>query len=205
MNDELGLFPLGLVLVPGESVPLHIFEERYKELINECLETSAEFGVVLADARGARSVGTTAAVVEVMERFPDGRMNIVVEGRSRFTVLELTSGRSYLTARIAPVPDEDAVADPRTAEVCLEAFREVADEAGASTDEPQGDAPLSFRLAGQVAFEPRLKQDLLELRSETERLARLTEMLRAAAQLVRRRNVIRKRAAMDGHVEDFGS
>jgi Lon protease-like protein len=204
VNEEIGLFPLGLVLLPGERIPLHIFEERYKELITECLDSSTEFGIVLADAQGVRSIGTSAAVVEVLERFPDGRMNIVVEGGSRFAVGEVTSGRSFLTGRVTPLPDEESDADPKVAEACLEAFREVADAAGADPDEPGGDHPLSFRIAGQVAFEPRLKQELLELRSEPARLARLTDMLTAAAKLVRRRDLIRKRAATDGHVDDFG-
>ena len=204
MNDQIGLFPLGLVLLPGEKIPLHIFEERYKELIAECLDNSAEFGIVLTDAQGVRSIGTSAAVVEVLERFPDGRMNIVVEGRTRFAVDELTTGRSFLTGRVSPLLDEETDADPQAAEACLEAFRDVADAAGADPDEPRGPHPLSFRIAGQVAFEPRLKQELLELRAEPARLARLTDMLRAAAKMVRRRDLIRKRAASDGHVDDFG-
>jgi ATP-dependent Lon protease len=204
VNDQIGLFPLGLVLLPGETIPLHIFEERYKELIGECLDNSAEFGIVLTDTQGVRSIGTTAAVVEVLERFPDGRMNIVVEGRTRFTVDELTTGRSFLTGRVSPLPDEEGDADPQAAEACLEAFRDVADAAGADPDEPGGPHPLSFRIAGQVAFEPRLKQELLELRSEPARLERLTDMLTAAAKMVRRRDLIRNRAASDGHVDDFG-
>jgi Lon protease-like protein len=204
VNGQIGLFPLGLVLLPGEKIPLHIFEERYKELIAECLDNSAEFGIVLTDAQGPRSIGTSAAVVEVLERFPDGRMNIVVEGRTRFAVDELTTGRSFLTGRVSALPDEEPDADPEAAEACLEAFRDVADAAGADPDEPSGDHPLSFRIAGQVAFEPSLKQELLELRSEPARLARLTDMLTAAAKMVRRRDLIRKRAASDGHVDDVG-
>jgi ATP-dependent Lon protease len=81
--DEIGLFPLGIVLLPGEQVPLHIFEPRYRELIGECLERGVPFGLVFADESGMRGVGTEAAVVEVSHRFDDGRLNIVVEGRER--------------------------------------------------------------------------------------------------------------------------
>ena len=88
---EIGLFPLELVLLPTERVPLHIFEDRYKELIGECLARDGEFGLVFADEHGLREIGTLAAVADVLERFPDGRLNILVEGRERFRLVELTA------------------------------------------------------------------------------------------------------------------
>jgi Lon protease-like protein len=92
---ELGLFPLPLVLVPTERIPLHIFEPRYKELIGECLETDGEFGLVLATGDGAvHEIGTRARVLEVLEELDDGSLNVVVEGGDRFRLLELTSGRT---------------------------------------------------------------------------------------------------------------
>src|SRR6476619_38938 len=84
---EIGLFPLGLVLLPTERVPLHIFEDRYRELIGECIELEREFGLLYADDAGLREVGCRAGVLDVLERFDDGRMNIVVEGRERFRVV----------------------------------------------------------------------------------------------------------------------
>ena len=93
--SEIGLFPLGIVLLPTEQVPLHIFEDRYKELIAECLADNEEFGLVYADTDGIREIGTRAAVVEVLARLEDGRMNVLVEGRDRFKVLELTRGRLH--------------------------------------------------------------------------------------------------------------
>ena len=78
--EEIGLFPLGLVLLPTEQVPLHIFEPRYRELITECLDQDEPFGLVFADDDGLRRVGTLASVVEVTDRFDDGRLNVVVEG-----------------------------------------------------------------------------------------------------------------------------
>ena len=90
---EIGLFPLELVLLPTERVPLHIFEPRYKELIGECLRSGREFGLVLQDEQGRRDIGTRAAVVEVLQVFDDGRMNVVVEGHERFRLRELTTGR----------------------------------------------------------------------------------------------------------------
>ena len=82
--SEIGLFPLGLVLLPTEQVPLHIFEPRYRELIRESLEREFPFGIVYADEDGLRQIGTLATVSEVVERFDDGRLNILVEGGARF-------------------------------------------------------------------------------------------------------------------------
>ena len=90
--EEIGLFPLGLVLLPTEQVPLHIFEPRYRELIAECLENEQPFGLVYADDDGLRRTGTFASVVEVVDQFEDGRLNIVVEGGDRFRLVELTDG-----------------------------------------------------------------------------------------------------------------
>src|SRR5919206_82954 len=105
---ELGLFPLSIVLVPTERIPLHIFEPRYKELISECVENGEEFGLVLATGDGAvHEVGTRAAVAQVLEVLDDGRMNIVVEGGDRFRLVDLTSGRSFTTGMVEPVEDED--------------------------------------------------------------------------------------------------
>ena len=103
---ELGLFPLGIVLLPTEQLPLHIFEDRYKELIAECLDADTEFGLVYADDDGIRDVGTRARVSEVLTRFEDGRLNILVEGGDRFRLGEITEGRSFQTGRVLPVHDE---------------------------------------------------------------------------------------------------
>ena len=100
---ELGLFPLGIVLLPSERVPLHVFEERYKELIDECIAPDEEFGLLYADESGLREIGCRATVVEVIERFDDGRLNVLVEGRERFRILRHTGGRSFSTAEVDPV------------------------------------------------------------------------------------------------------
>src|SRR5947207_13384204 len=92
---ELGLFPLDVVLLPTERAPLHIFEPRYRELIGECLAQEREFGLVLGDRDGLREIGTRAAIVEVLDEFPDGRLNSVIEGRERFRLVGLTEGRAF--------------------------------------------------------------------------------------------------------------
>ena len=135
--SELGLFPLGIVLLPTEQIPLHIFEERYQELIGECLDEEREFGLVFADEDGLRKIGTYAAVTEVLERFDDGRLNIVVEGRERFRLVELTEGRSFQTGIVEAVADEPDDADPEDTEHALELYQRLVDLTGAEVEEPQ--------------------------------------------------------------------
>jgi len=179
--EEIGLFPLGIVLLPTEVVPLHIFEERYRELIGECLELGQEFGLVLADEGGVREIGTRARVAEVLERFDDGRLNVLVQGGERFRVERLTHGRSFPTAEVEPLEDEWDEPDAGAAERVAEAFRALAAAAGAETEEPDLDSPrFSFEVAARVELALDAKQELLELRSEPVRRERVHELLDAA-------------------------
>jgi Lon protease-like protein len=149
--DEIGLFPLGIVLLPSERVPLHIFEPRYQELIGECLEDRREFGLIFADDDGVREVGTRARVVDVLDELEDGRLNVVIEGGARFRVERLTRGRTFLTAVVEPVSDETGSWDATVVQLALEAFRALAVVAGAEPDEVEETAAeLSFELAAQV-------------------------------------------------------
>ena len=198
---EIGLFPLELVLLPTERVPLHIFEPRYKELIGECLRSGEEFGLVLEDEQGRREIGTRAAVVEVLQVFDDGRMNVVVEGHERFRLRELTSGREFLTGEVDPVDDEDADAPESEADRVLALFRRLVEAVGESIQEPESDAgPLSFQIAARVDFGTEPKQELLELRSEPARLRHLCPLLEAAIEAVAREREVRERAATNGRV-----
>ena len=200
--SELGLFPLGIVLLPSEEVPLHIFEERYQELIGECLAGESEFGLVYADDDGIREVGTRAAVTEVLERFDDGRMNIVVEGRERFRLLELTTGRSFHTGRVEPVEDVPDTADPGDPARADELFHRLVELTGADVQPPRLDAAeLSFELAGRFELAPALKQRLLSLTSERRRMALLVELLAGAAVAVEREREIASRAHGNGKVD----
>ncbi|MBA3347105.1 MAG: LON peptidase substrate-binding domain-containing protein [Actinobacteria bacterium] len=203
--SELGLFPLGLVLLPTEQIPLHIFEDRYQELIGECLADDRDFGLIYADEDGLRDLGTRAAVTEVLERFEDGRLNIVVEGRERFRLVELTEGRSFQTGVVEPVVDEPDPADPADEERALELFRRLVELTGADVGAPESDAaPLSFALAGRFEFAAELKQRLLALRSERERVTMLIEVLEGAAIAVEREQEIAGRAASNGKVDPRG-
>jgi Lon protease-like protein len=183
--EEIGLFPLGIVLLPSERVPLHIFEDRYRELIGECIELDREFGLLYADESGIREIGTRARVAAVIEQFDDGRLNVVVEGGSRFAVDRLTEGRSFMTAEVDEIEDETSVeiAD-ETRRDAAGAFRALAALAGAEPELDESSPALSFELAAQVELATDDKQFLLESRSEQERLERVAELFEDARKLM---------------------
>jgi Lon protease-like protein len=199
---ELGLFPLPIVLVPTERIPLHIFEPRYRELIEECVETGADFGLVLATGDGAvHEIGTRAAVLEVIEVLDDGRMNVVVEGRERFRLLELTSGRAFTTGLVEPVIDDDDPPATTDVERALEVFHELAETSESDVDVPEPDMPLlDFELTARVDFAVDSKQELLAMTSPKLRMQRLAVLLGAALEAVQLEQTMRERAAQNGKV-----
>lgn len=197
--EEIGLFPLGMVLLPTERVPLHIFEPRYRELIGECIREEREFGLLYGDDDGLREVGTRTSVLEVLERFENGRLSIAVEGRERFRVVELTEGRSFATARIEPVQDEEDLAGSAEIERAIDRYRNLGLIVETEIEEPDPTSPqLSFELAARVDFGVERKQELLELRSEAERLRQVSALLERAAEAITLEQELQNRAATNG-------
>ena len=200
--DELGLFPLQVVLLPTERIPLHVFEERYKELIGECLDAEAEFGLVYADDDGVRDIGTRARVERVLTRFPDGRLNVLVEGGERFHLDELTTGRSFHTGLVTPLDDEDDPADAEAVTRALDSFERLREVTGSDVEAPTGTAPqLSFELAGKVELPADDKLELLVELSERRRLHRVAELLDAAVARAERARIASERASTNGRVD----
>ena len=200
--EELGLFPLPIVLVPTERIPLHIFEPRYRELIQECVENETEFGLVLSTGDGAvHEIGTRAAVTQVLEVLDDGRMNVVVEGGERFRLVELTRGRSFTTGLTEPVADlDEPPADDEVARV-IERFAELADVAESDVDVPDTSSPsLDFEIAARVDFGVDAKQELLAMTSPRARVKRLIELLDLALESIRLEHILRDRAGKNGKV-----
>ena len=199
-NREFGIFALPTVLVPGELMPLHIFEPRYRELIGECLDTGDQFLLLYSDDEGTREVGCTAEVTELVERFDDGRLNIVVQGVDVVRVVEITRGRSFTTA-VAVDADEDlSVGDEGDA--ALELYRQIAAAGGGDPDEDLTalSTPLSYSIMARVDFPAEEKQRVLELRSERERMMAIIDLLARGLQALARIEQIRERAAGNGRV-----
>jgi Lon protease-like protein len=198
---ELPIFELPLVLLPGELLPLHIFEERYKRMIDHCVADSEPFGVVFRDDDGgARRVGCEARVTEVTERFEDGRLNIIVTGERPFSVLDRYEAPGYPAGEVEPV--EAGVPEGEDAEAGAEArdaFAELVRRVGADAPEREElDALDAYGLAGRVELPAETKQRLLELRSEPERMRVLATALGTLVDTVARSREIADRARMNG-------
>jgi Lon protease-like protein len=185
--DRFPLFPLGIVLLPSEVVPLHIFEERYKKMIGECLESDTEFGIVWLSDDGLREVGCTARVTQVLAEMDDGRMNILVAGGRAFTLVRRIDDMAYPAGEVVMLDDEvdaddDAEAEAEVAELELasEAHERYADLVEQVTDERPSADDLedldAYGMAATIEFDAGSKQELLELRSERERLAYVRDL-----------------------------
>jgi Lon protease-like protein len=197
----LPLFPLEVVLLPGIPLPLHIFEPRYKEMIGECLANDAPFGVVRALDEGIAEVGCTAEIITVTKEYPDGRMDLIAEGRKRFEVLELNQERSFLRAEVLLVPDEPNAAAQEEKVRAIQLHLEILSLAGAVQDLSAADQnQLSFYLAGSLPLDLDFKQKLLAMRSEGERIQAVAGYLEGILPKLRRVAQTREKAGGNGHV-----
>jgi Lon protease-like protein len=198
----IGLFPLELALVPTERVPLHVFEPRYKELVGECIERGEEFGIVLVKDNGdLHHVGTRAAVADVLQVLRDGRMHVIVEGRERFRLLEIDHERSFDTATIEEVVDEDDPPDTADFERVHATFARLQQTVGAPGEPPDPTSPLfDFEVVARVDFAGPTKQELLELTSPRLRLKRLAVLLERAVSALEIDQQLRRRAHGNGKV-----
>lgn len=175
-THRLPLFPLRVVLLPAQHLPLHIFEERYKTMIGECLRGDAPFGVVLAERGGIRKVGCAARIVEVLERFADGRMNILVRGEWRFALLRTYERRPYLEGEAEEFHDEAEAAQGLCRRL-WDALREGAHAHPNLPEEVRTDPHrLSFAAADALRLPLPERQAFLESRSPRWRLGRLLEL-----------------------------
>lgn len=200
-HREIGLFPLAVVLVPSELMPLHIFEQRYRTLVAETIEGERQFALLYADDDGAREIGCTADLVDVVERFDDGRLNIVVRGGEVVQVVEITHGHPYMTGLVEPCRDD--LAHGEEAERALELYQRMAELAGGEPDPQVGrsGSALSWEILARVEFPAADKQRLLELRSESARLTELIQLLTSGFDRLAIVTEIRERAHRNGKVE----
>ena len=197
----LPLFPLEVVLLPGTPLPLHIFEPRYKEMIGECLANDAPFGVVRAVEEGIADVGCTAEIITVTKEYPDGRLDLIAEGRKRFEVLEVNQERSFLRAEVLMVPDEPGLAEQEEKVKAIQLHLEILSLAGAVQDLSAADQnQLSFYLAGSLPLDLDFKQKLLGMRSEVQRLQEVAVYLEGILPKLRRVARTRQKAGGNGHV-----
>jgi Lon protease-like protein len=204
--DRIPLFPLNVVLLPGATLPLHIFEPRYRQMVRRCVEEKCEFGVLLALPKGIVRVGCSAEVAEVMKRYNDGRMDILIVGRSPFRIVDLVNGDGYanddlLEGDVDFLDDREHRTDARTKNDLMQLY-EVCHTL-VFDDYPrniEGEATeyLSFVVASTLPIDLMWKQQILELRSEADRQERLVGYLREWAPHLQKQGKSRSRASGSG-------
>lgn len=203
--DALPLFPLSLVLYPGEELALHIFEERYKELTAYCLEHDVPFGIVRAEDESWADVGTTARIDEVVKRYEDGRLDIVVHGEERFRIEAVHERFSYYTADVTLIEDEETSVDLDLKERAITQHMKLLELAGRTVrpDLYENVERLSFVLAQNGALDPAQKQEVLETTTENERIRYLVRHFQSIIPQIEEQEGVRRRIRSNGHFKDF--
>lgn len=204
LEQDFPLFPLGLVALPHEFVPLHIFEERYKAMIGRCIDEELEFGIVWASDEGLRKVGCAMEVTRVLEEMDDGRMNILTRGTRVFRVVEESDERPWPSGVVEFLEDKDEEPDADAVAGAHEAYAELVHQAtDKDPDELDLDELTAYGMAATVDFGLEAKQGLLDLRSENARLRLVARLFRAATKRLEFIERAQVRAKSNGKVR-FG-
>jgi Lon protease-like protein len=203
---KIGLFPLGLVLLPNSTMALYIFEERYKQLINECWESQKPFGIVLQLPNKNFQIGCTAFVTDIMNVKPNGNMEILITGINRFKIQKTNENEApYLVAEVEWLNDKDNLIDNEILGQALTIYNEIAQKVKQFKIpeihiEEIGGALPSFLIAQKSGLSLEERQGLLEMQSENERLARLLAHLKAIWPLIEQAEIIQILSKNDGYL-----
>jgi Lon protease-like protein len=204
VHSGFPMFPLGMVALPTESVPLHIFEDRYRRMIEECLESECEFGIVWLSEEELKPIGCACEIDRVLERLDDGRLNIVARGTRPFRLVERQDDLPYPAAIVEFLSEQEEEPDPEVAQETRGLYAELVEQA---TDKQLDEEELAeldaYTMAATIEFGTDVKQELLELRSEKARLRLLTLLFRAAIKRLELVERAQARARSNGKVR-FG-
>ncbi len=205
---KIGLFPLNIILFPESIYPLHIFEDRYKHLINDCYNGNLEFGINYINSSGINDIGCTALVQQVLKKYSDGKMDIIVQGVSRYRLLNFNEReKPYYIAEIEPFADEDYGRDEKLLEEAIRLFNKIADGITSlkidkiNMNDIKVQYP-SFLIAQKVGLTPEQKQFLLAIRSENARLEHISKHLRKIQPLIKRAEIISNIIKNDGYLQN---
>jgi Lon protease-like protein len=199
--ERFPLFPLGLVLLPQELVPLHIFEERYKQMIGECLDDEREFGILWLSDDGLKEIGCSARITRVLERFDDGRLNILIEGSEPFRLMRRIEDLPYPAGDIELLGDSND-GDPAAADRARRRYADLVEEVTESRPEDEAlDQLDAYGMAATLDVALEAKQQLLELRSERGRLKRLDSLFAEALERIRLAERAAERASGNGSLK----
>jgi len=200
-TPDFPLFPLRLVALPTELIPLHIFEERYKTMVERCLNEPTEFGIVCAREDGVADIGCACEIADVLERFEDGRLNLIARGTRPFQVQRTHDGFPYPAGTVQFLADDAEEPVAALADETREAYAELVRQA---TDREPEMAEIgrmnAYEMAATVEFGVEAKQELLEARSEAVRLEQLLGLLRGAVKRLDDMERAQARARSNGKV-----
>jgi len=209
-HQIIPLFPLGVVLLPQMELPLHIFEERYKVMINECLEQDRAFGVVHYDGTDIQSMGCTAKILDVIKRYEDGRMDIVTRGKTRFVIKDMDQSRIYLQAKVLFFEDELESPSDNDATLAGEVIHLLKDLDRISKTRRNYNSlagldlkRLSFLIPSTEGFTPEERQQFLEITSPRQRLTKCTAVLKTVIQRMKISLKINKIIGGNGDVKEL--
>ena len=199
--QDFPLFPLGIVALPTESVPLHVFEHRFRTMIEECLEGESEFGIVWLSEEELKPVGCACEIERVLDREDDGRFTILVRGTRVFRLLERQDDLPYPAGIVEFLEEQEEPFDKEAAGEARELYGELVEAATDRTlSERELGALSAYSMAATVDFGAEAKQELLELRSENARLRLLTLLFRAAIKQLELSERAQTRAHSNGKV-----
>lgn len=204
--EELPLFPLDVVLYPGEVLPLHIFEDRYRRMVEDCLQADQPFGVLLSEEEDVAEVGCTARIQEIIQRYEDGRLDILTLGERRFRVRRVDEARAaYLTGEVETIDEPDEVVPQGMRERVITQHMKLLELTG-HTVRPsvyENREDLSYTLANNAGLSLGQKQEVLELLTEGERMHYLADYFEDFLPRVEKEESLRRRIQSNGHFEDF--
>jgi Lon protease-like protein len=201
-SARIPLFPLDIVLFPGQAAPLHIFEPRYREMTQHCIETSSPFGIVFAPEGKLAQTGCSAIIVKILKEYEDGRSDILTAGQSAFRLMRTLDEKSYLEGDVEFLDEDfteaDSALSARVEELCDQCHRLLYDE-DAPPFETEGGISLAYHVASELPIPSATRQRLLEIRSEAERQRQIVTFLVEWYPQLQRREHVRGKAAGNGH------
>jgi Lon protease-like protein len=201
LSQRFPLFPLGIVALPGESVPLHIFEDRYRTMIEQCMEDEREFGIVWSSEKELKPIGCACQIEETLERMDDGRLNILARGTRPFRLVERQDDLPYPAGVVEFLGEHSEETDAVAARTARELYGELVEQAtDRRLEEDELEQLDAYGMAATVEFGSDAKQELLELRSENARLRLLALLLRAAIERLELLERAQARARSNGKI-----
>jgi ATP-dependent Lon protease len=203
MNSaRIPLFPLDLVLFPGQALPLHIFEPRYREMTRHCIETQSPFGIVLARETSLARTGCSAIILKILKTYEDGRSDILTAGQHAFWLAGTRDEKPYLEGDVEYLDEDFSNVDPaissRLVEIYNRCHHVLYGEDGPGFD-AEGGISLAYHAASELPVHTPVRQEILETRSEAERQRMLLAHLEEWYPQLERRERVRGKAAGNGH------